>query len=106
MTHHEYAKAHKPARPCTAHDLNFGGSCFNCGFDPAMTPDRRQSSPEYRERVHRFAETLVEMYDGDYDEAVSHAERFRDQYPGESHPLNVLALLTRRAATINCPQPR
>jgi hypothetical protein len=32
MIHFEYTKTHKPPRPCTANDLNFGGECFNCGF--------------------------------------------------------------------------
>jgi hypothetical protein len=34
LTHQEHCKRARPARPCTCHDLNFGGSCFNCGFDP------------------------------------------------------------------------
>ena len=33
-THQEHCKRARPARSCTCHDLNFGGSCFNCGFDP------------------------------------------------------------------------
>lgn len=33
-THVQHANAQQPARPCTAHDINFGGSCFNCGYDP------------------------------------------------------------------------
>ena len=32
--HLTYLTTHRPIRPCTAHDLNFGGSCFNCGYQP------------------------------------------------------------------------
>jgi len=33
-SHIEYSKKNKPSTPCTVHDINFGGSCFNCGYDP------------------------------------------------------------------------
>lgn len=41
MTHYEWAKTQKLSRPCSAHDLNFGGSCFNCGYDPNMTETKQ-----------------------------------------------------------------
>lgn len=31
-SHFEYAKAHKPARPCTTQDMTFGDKCMNCGY--------------------------------------------------------------------------
>jgi hypothetical protein len=35
-THAEHAVAVRPALSCTAHDRNFGGECFNCGWVPAV----------------------------------------------------------------------
>jgi hypothetical protein len=35
-THAEWAKAHKPSRPCTASDLTFGSKCLNCGHQGAL----------------------------------------------------------------------
>jgi len=35
MNHKEHMDKTRPKRPCTAADLNFGGECFNCGFNPA-----------------------------------------------------------------------
>lgn len=32
--HLRHVDTHKPPRPCTSIDMNFGGSCFNCGYDP------------------------------------------------------------------------
>jgi hypothetical protein len=38
MTHKEWSDkqvaAGKVGRPCTAHDLTFGGRCLNCGYEP------------------------------------------------------------------------
>lgn len=70
-----------------------------------MTTERRQSSPEYRERVHRVATALVEQYGGDYDAALDRAREQAARYPG-GLDTGVLSLLRRRAATVNCPQPR
>ena len=42
--HLTYLTTHRPIRPCTAHDLNFGGSCFNCGYQPAQTPETTPST--------------------------------------------------------------
>jgi hypothetical protein len=33
-SHHEFAKRHPTAKPCTCHDLTFGGRCLNCGYTP------------------------------------------------------------------------
>jgi hypothetical protein len=43
-THAE--RSRKAGRPCTAHDLNFGGECFNCGFDPNAPHFNRCSHAE------------------------------------------------------------
>lgn len=32
--HSVFYKHKKPSRPCTCHDLNFDGECFNCGYIP------------------------------------------------------------------------
>ncbi len=32
MTHYQFMKKHKPSKVCSASDMNFGGSCFNCGY--------------------------------------------------------------------------
>ncbi len=32
--HMAHAKTMKLSKPCSAHDLNFGGECFNCGWKP------------------------------------------------------------------------
>lgn len=39
MTHAEYSKKAKVSTPCTAYTMNYGGSCFNCGWDPAMNKE-------------------------------------------------------------------
>lgn len=39
LTHREHAKRPGLAVPCTAHHVNFGGGCLNCGWLPqAVTP--------------------------------------------------------------------
>ena len=42
QTHFERMTAatarHNLARPCTAHDMTFGGRCLNCGFEPFHRP--------------------------------------------------------------------
>ena len=34
MTHKEHAETVRPAVPCAAWHVNFGGGCLNCGYDP------------------------------------------------------------------------
>ena len=34
VEHYEYSQGKTHAVPCSAHDLNFGGECFNCGYRP------------------------------------------------------------------------
>ena len=34
MTHSEHASKMNLSRPCSVHDINFGGECFNCGWRP------------------------------------------------------------------------
>ena len=38
MTHLEHIASRKYplSRDCTRHDVNFGGECFNCGWDPKL----------------------------------------------------------------------
>jgi hypothetical protein len=49
ITHAEWLKLNKPARPCTAHDITFGGACFNCGYDPAkLNPVQKRVNPFLR----------------------------------------------------------
>ena len=36
-THAEHATATKVATPCTAHHVNYGGGCLNCGWTPRPT---------------------------------------------------------------------
>ena len=38
MTHKEWMDKNKPARGCSAQDLNFGGECFNCGYPGESVP--------------------------------------------------------------------
>lgn len=65
-----------------------------------MNPDRRQSSPEYREMIGAYAQDWADRFGGDYDAAVEYAtERYRVH--GTQGAYDVLALLTRRAATVN-----
>ncbi len=61
--------------------------------------DRRQSSPEYRERVHKLAEAMVSQCHDDYDaalERVEHLEQCRPTPTGSA----VISLLRRRAETV------
>lgn len=66
--------------------------------------DRRLSTPEYRERVHRRAEQVVSMFSGDYDAAADYAEMLKrsrmrvDDLTQFRH--DVAALLRRRADTL------
>lgn len=53
MTHYEYTRQHKPATPCTAARLTFGGRCLNCGFDPEES--RRAMFNEAKEIDARYA---------------------------------------------------
>lgn len=39
--HVEFARRVKPARGCGRHDMNYGGSCFNCGYDPNLAEAAR-----------------------------------------------------------------
>ena len=34
MTHREHERYVRPAVPCSANHITFGGRCLNCGFDP------------------------------------------------------------------------
>lgn len=36
LTHAEHAEKVRPVVPCSAHDRNFGGECFNCGWVPEV----------------------------------------------------------------------
>lgn len=36
MSHAEFAKKQGIATPCTAHHVNFGGDCLNCGYVPPL----------------------------------------------------------------------
>ena len=38
-THREHAESVRPAVPCAAWHVNFGGGCLNCGWTPEPTPD-------------------------------------------------------------------
>ncbi len=63
-----------------------------------MTTERRQSSPEYRERVHREAERLVTVFDHDYEAALEYVQ---NEARGDVAFLADLdTLLTRRAMTV------
>lgn len=42
-THLQHIDKVKPARPCTAHDITFGGGCFNCGWEPPAKPASEQT---------------------------------------------------------------
>lgn len=64
-----------------------------------MTPDRRQSSPEYRERVAARVANIVERAFDDYDVALKWARRGSLEGPA-AFDADVVALLTRRAATV------
>ena len=37
MKHAEWSKQVNPSTPCTAHHVNFGGGCLNCGWLPIRT---------------------------------------------------------------------
>lgn len=34
MNHSQFAATANIPRTCSAQDINFGGACFNCGYDP------------------------------------------------------------------------
>lgn len=38
LTHAEHAKQAKVTTPCTAHHVNFGGGCLNCGWNCGGKP--------------------------------------------------------------------
>ena len=46
MNHKEHSLKSKPAKPCTCHDLNFGGECFNCGWKPEANISELIACPE------------------------------------------------------------
>ena len=49
-THRAHSAAVRPAVPCAAWHVTFGGRCLNCGFDPAApdaTPCRPFRGPRY-----------------------------------------------------------
>ncbi len=46
--HGQFVARVKPARDCTQRDCNFGGGCFNCGFQPTQEDPRKTQPKESR----------------------------------------------------------
>lgn len=71
-----------------------------------MTTERRQSSPEYRERVGQLAQITTAWADHDYEEAAATAKRMHENewhkgnYSASQTWHDVASLLRRRAETV------
>ena len=62
-THTECMQRVRPTRPCSAHDLNFGGECFNCGFKPELTFRQPFSTPTEPKLCSHCGEALRTLQD-------------------------------------------
>ena len=52
-SHYAFMKRTKPARPCEARDMTFGGRCLNCGYDP---------DPESTKRIHEAEKEIHDVH--------------------------------------------
>jgi ferredoxin len=37
ISHREFSQRAHPAKPCSVHDMGFGGKCYNCGYEPGRS---------------------------------------------------------------------
>lgn len=54
-THHEHAEKNKPARPCSASDMTFGGKCLNCGYQ-GKAWQHRDAAKTFKEEAEQILE--------------------------------------------------
>ena len=64
-THAEHATATKVATPCTAHHVNYGGGCLNCGWTP-RTLNTRPTDAELAELLDGAHDALFAKWQDDH----------------------------------------
>ena len=54
MTHQEWSAKVANATPCTAHHVNFGGQCLNCGWVPVRSMRDFESAERGTDNAGRY----------------------------------------------------